>query len=92
MDRSIEYGCNPGYSMVGDRKSATCQDGRWSPAAPTCVDIDECTTKPGICGENQCVNKMGGFECKEENDGKLYTLFKKSVNIFSRADDDRRTR
>ena len=72
MDRSIEYGCNPGYSMVGDRKSATCQDGRWSPAAPTCVDIDECTTKPGICGENQCVNKMGGFECKEDNDGKLY--------------------
>ena len=57
--------------MTGDRKSATCQDGRWSPAAPACVDIDECITKPGICGENQCVNKMGGFECKENKDGKF---------------------
>ena len=83
MDRSIEYGCNPGFNMVGDRKSATCQDGIWSPAAPSCVDIDECITKPGICGEKECVNKIGGFECKEEEDGECVILRVSLVQNFS---------
>ena len=91
MDRSIEYECNPGYSMTGDRKSATCQDGRWSPAAPACVDIDECITKPGICGDNQCVNKMGGFECKEDNDGKLLMKLKSYYVFHHRTDGHRRS-
>ena len=72
LDRSIEYECDPGYTLVGDQNRATCQDGRWSPAAPTCVDIDECIIQPDICGEKECINKMGGFDCKEEeNEGKF---------------------
>ena len=31
---------------------------------PFCLDIDECTSKPNVCGEgNECRNVIGGHVC-----------------------------
>ena len=28
-----------------------------------CTDKDECTENPGICGDGECTNTIGGYEC-----------------------------
>lgn len=46
--------CGPGYQRRPDGES--------------CVDENECQTKPGICENGRCLNTLGSYTC-ECNDG-----------------------
>ena len=51
MDGSFSCECNEGFVLGGPKKD-------------TCVDDDECTLNPFICGNNgTCFNKFGSYRC-----------------------------
>merc|ERR1712136_193707 len=63
VGESCTVTCDAGYSGDG---SVTCQnDGTWSPADPSCKDIDECGSEAdNNCDANaNCSNKPGSFTC-----------------------------
>ena len=43
--------CEPGYEWDGSE----------------CVDVDECTVTPTICGSGTCINEEGGYTCECED-------------------------
>jgi len=53
-----------------DRSNTTCIQGScqcrtgFEARGPLCVDIDECSAQPSVCGHYaDCVNTLGGWEC-----------------------------
>lgn len=47
MDRSVEYKCQRGFTLVG-AQSSSCLNGQWSPAPPRCVRDSPCDRNPGL--------------------------------------------
>nr|XP_033774529.1 complement receptor type 1-like [Geotrypetes seraphini] len=39
---SLEFSCNPGYVLIGEKKSSCQMDNRWSPEIPTCKARESC--------------------------------------------------
>ena len=80
MDRSVEYKCQRGFTLVG-AQSSSCLNGQWSPAPPQCIRDSPCDRNPGlsghflsssdcrleICGTFDCrpARTPSGFECIE---------------------------
>ncbi|XP_065835763.1 signal peptide, CUB and EGF-like domain-containing protein 1 [Oscarella lobularis] len=63
---TVLISCDRNYMLPkGASRSLKCNDGAWSHAVPTCVDIDECasTSKPHGCS-HRCINSDGGFRCE----------------------------
>ncbi|XP_041705761.1 eosinophil peroxidase [Coregonus clupeaformis] len=66
-DAIIYYQCGPGYQLIGP-SSVTCDPNnyQWSPAPPTCHDVDECADQPNPCPQNMdCLNTPGAYTCTE---------------------------
>jgi len=72
-------GCHPGPIITAkqcttdwdcDRKNTTCTEGRctcrtgFEARGHLCVDIDECSAQPSVCGQYaDCMNTLGGYVC-----------------------------
>ncbi|KAM9454383.1 growth arrest-specific protein 6 [Clarias gariepinus] len=41
----------------------SCRDGYRLSGHHRCMDVNECTDVPGVCGTAQCVNLIGSYEC-----------------------------
>ncbi|XP_029607734.1 eosinophil peroxidase [Salmo trutta] len=66
-DSIIYYQCGPGYQLIGP-SSVTCDPNsyQWSPAPPTCHDVDECADQPTPCPQNMdCLNTPGSYMCTD---------------------------
>ncbi|XP_055777937.1 eosinophil peroxidase [Salvelinus fontinalis] len=66
-DSVIYYQCGPGYQLIGP-SSVTCDPNsyQWSPAPPTCHDVDECADQPTPCPQNMdCLNTPGSYMCTD---------------------------
>ena len=50
MEGSFQCTCNEGFSLTESRE--------------TCVDTNECSSNPGICGNGTCINTYGSFRCR----------------------------
>ncbi|XP_016052032.1 PREDICTED: vitamin K-dependent protein S [Miniopterus natalensis] len=50
MPGSYECSCKSGFVLLSNEKD--------------CKDVDECSSKPGICGTAVCKNMPGAFECE----------------------------
>ncbi|CAB1331816.1 unnamed protein product, partial [Coregonus sp. 'balchen'] len=67
-DSIIYYQCGPGYQLIGP-SSVTCDPNnyQWSPAPPTCHDVDECADQPNPCPQNMdCLNTPGAYTGSKE--------------------------
>ena len=60
--------CGPGAIRCDPSRGCVCNSA-WT--GPNCdQDVDECTTTPGICGNDKtCTNTNGGYECSCTNAG-----------------------
>ncbi|XP_029378326.1 eosinophil peroxidase [Echeneis naucrates] len=68
-DSVILYQCHSGFMMIGS-SSVSCDphSRQWSPAPPTCKDIDECESQISPCPQNlQCLNTPGSFICSDSS-------------------------
>ncbi|KAJ8252219.1 hypothetical protein COCON_G00215310 [Conger conger] len=68
-DSALLYRCHDGYLLNGP-SSIRCDhsSSQWSPAPPSCQDINECAGQPSPCPQNlECVNTPGSFTCKESD-------------------------
>lgn len=60
--------CGPDFTCASGECLAACPatpcpTGRTCEAA-RCVDVDECTTRAGVCGDNtECTNTPGSYQC-----------------------------
>ncbi|KAM4618178.1 eosinophil peroxidase [Polymixia lowei] len=66
-DSMILYQCHSGFALLGS-PSVSCDPGskQWSPAPPTCHDINECEEQVSLCPPNMvCLNIPGSFICTE---------------------------
>ncbi|KAJ8248883.1 hypothetical protein GJAV_G00228810 [Gymnothorax javanicus] len=64
---ALLYSCQDGYHLHGP-SSIRCDHGsnQWSPAPPTCQDINECARQSSPCPENmECINIPGSYTCTE---------------------------
>ncbi|KAJ8344263.1 hypothetical protein SKAU_G00315920, partial [Synaphobranchus kaupii] len=68
-DSTLLYHCHHGYSLNGP-SSIRCDhnSNQWSPAPPTCQDINECAGLPSPCPQHmECVNTPGSYTCTESD-------------------------
>ncbi|XP_036390591.1 eosinophil peroxidase [Megalops cyprinoides] len=66
---TLLYSCHHGYHLNGP-SSIKCDhiSNQWSPAPPSCQDINECANKPSPCPENmECLNTPGSYICTESH-------------------------
>ncbi|XP_035252326.1 eosinophil peroxidase [Anguilla anguilla] len=66
-DSALLYRCHDGYRLNGP-SSIRCDhnSNQWSPAPPTCQDINECAGQPSPCPQNtECVNTPGSYTCSD---------------------------
>ncbi|XP_070686264.1 eosinophil peroxidase [Pempheris klunzingeri] len=66
-DSVVLYQCHAGFKLLGS-SSVSCDPNsqQWSPAPPTCKDINECEEQTSPCPQNlECLNIAGSFICSE---------------------------
>ncbi|XP_029009545.2 eosinophil peroxidase [Betta splendens] len=66
-DSEILYQCHSGFKLLGASSISCDPDShQWSPAPPTCHDINECEEQTSSCPQNlNCLNLPGSFICSE---------------------------
>lgn len=59
------YTCHSSGFALNGSSERTCLNTGWSPEAPTCIDIDECSDiNNNPCpSESECINTLGGYVC-----------------------------
>lgn len=67
---SVTWSCNSGWEISANVPSIplTCggvtNPGSWSASQPgACVNINECTRTPGVCGVGTCTDSAGSYSC-----------------------------
>ncbi|XP_078139176.1 eosinophil peroxidase [Centroberyx gerrardi] len=63
----ILYQCHSGFKLLGS-SSVSCDSAsqQWSPAPPTCQDINECEEQISTCPQNmECLNIPGSYICSD---------------------------
>ncbi|XP_077997337.1 adhesion G protein-coupled receptor L4-like [Glandiceps talaboti] len=60
----MEIICNTGMTTNGTG-TTTCGHGTFDPPVPECINTNECSTEPGICGIHAtCRDTVGSYICE----------------------------